>query len=144
MPLTFLLSLTAYLAVVAACARANNVFAVGLINTLTLAVLLFALVMAWRDRASRTAFWFGFLLFFAGLNAAYYLGSGSLLRKYTLADSIGMFVYSKLEANPVQSGELVHEWVWYSYLAHCFIAALLGVVGGIFAAKVTKHSTLAK
>jgi hypothetical protein len=67
MPLSFLFVLFTYLAVAAACLRANNSFSGGLISTFTLGIVLFAGIMTWHY-GCRRPFWLGFFFFFTSLH----------------------------------------------------------------------------
>jgi hypothetical protein len=132
MPLWFLFTLVTYLVVVAACFRANSLLAVGLLNTATLAIILLAVLKALSNR-SQNRFWFGFLLFFAGLNVLYFSGSGAPVLDFTLADSAGSALHSMMTNQPTEFGTVFREQVWYGYISHCFIATFFGVCGGFFA-----------
>ena len=140
MPLSFLLTLVTYLIAVAACFRANTPLAAGAINTATLAIVLFAALNAGKD-GPRRAFWRGFLLFFAALNMAYFVGTtGLTLGRVTLADAAGQGFDNWQSGNPLSPGPVFRDYVWYSFLANSYLSTLFGIGGGMLAMAINRKS----
>jgi hypothetical protein len=140
MSIRFLFVLIAYLGGVAACHSANSLLSVGLLNTATLAILLFAAIVVF-SRQSPTHFFTGFLLFFGGLNALYFFSlNGAPMRQFTLADFLGQLFRSWMSNTPLDSNPRFTDYAWYGYLSHCFLATLFGIGGGLLATATCKNS----
>ena len=78
MPLSFFLVLFTYLAVAAACVRANTTLTAGLISTSSLGIVLFSGIVAW-NYGRRRPFWIGFFVFFSRIASVVLLAGKRLL-----------------------------------------------------------------
>jgi hypothetical protein len=130
MPLSFLFVLVTYVAVAAACLRANNSFSGGLINTFTLGIILFAGIMSW-NYGRRRPFWLGFFIFFTSLHIVNFWRATDLLKWYTLADAMGKLIESEISSRPFNLEGIIRNQLWYSHLSNCFVATAFGFIGGL-------------
>jgi hypothetical protein len=140
MSLSFFLILFTYLVVAAACIRANNSFSGGLINTFTLGIILFAGIMSW-NYGRRRPFWLGFFIFFTSLHVLNSWRAPSLLQLYTLPSAIGNFIDSVITSRPFDLEGIIHDQLWYSHVANCFVTTAFGVIGGLLTTKAIEKDS---
>jgi hypothetical protein len=138
MPLSFLLTLVTYLAIVAALVRWPNSIAAGIINTLTLGVFLFCLLKAWqRDNNPAQRFWIGFTLFFGVHYLLYFSVHGDMVR-LGLADVLGEAVAAYQFERSFNVNEINPSRWWCVHVAQCYVAVAFGLVGGFLSMRMKR------
>jgi hypothetical protein len=141
MSLSFLLTLLTYLVVTAALVRWPNTIAVGIVNTLTLGIFLFALLKVWqRDGNAARAFWVGFALFFGGQYFLYFSVHGDMVR-LGLSDTLGEAISSYMYSRDFEVKDINPSRWWCTHVAQSFVAVGFGLTGGFLAMRL-RPSTL--
>jgi hypothetical protein len=138
MSLSFFLVLFTYLAVAAACVRANNVLSAGLISTFSLGIILFSGIVAW-NYGRRKPFWIGFFVFFTALHLLYFLHARQFYLWHSLSSALGDVIDDTLASRPIDF-ETPHRSNSYSmHVANCFVTTAFGILGGLITTKALRN-----
>jgi hypothetical protein len=138
MSLSFFLVLFTYLAVAAACVRANNVLSAGLISTFSLGIILFSGIVAWNYGRQRP-FWIGFFVFFSALHLLYFWQARDFYFYHSLASALGGVIDAILASRPIDFDTAFRAHNYYTHVANCFVTTLFGVIGGLLTTKALRQ-----
>jgi hypothetical protein len=137
MSLSFFLALFTYLAVAAACVRANTVLSAGLITTFGIGIILFSGIASW-NYGRRRPFWIGFFFFFSALHVLYFWQARQFYVYHSLANAMGAVIDAILASRPVEFEAPFQSRYYSAHVANCFVTTAFGVIGGLLTAKVLR------
>lgn len=138
MPLAFFLALFTYLAIAAACVRANNVLSAGLISTFSLGIILFSGIVAW-NYGRRRPFWIGFFFFYSTLHLLYVWQAREFYFYHSLASAMGAVIDAILASQPIDFEAPFRRHYYSAHVANCFVTTAFGVIGGLVTAKALRR-----
>jgi hypothetical protein len=138
MSLSFFLVLFTYLAVAAACVRANNVLSAGLISTFSLGIILFSGIVAW-NYGRRRPFWIGFFVFFTALHVLYFLHARQFYLWHSLSSALGDVIDDTLASRPIDFETPHRPSSYYMHVANCFVTTAFGVIGGLLTTRALRQ-----
>lgn len=138
MPLSFFLVLFTYLAIAAACIRANNALSTGLISTCSLGIILFSGIIAW-NYGRRRPFWIGFFVFFSALHLLYFWQARDFYFYHSLASALGGVIDAILASRPIDFDTAFRAHNYYTHVANCFVTTAFGVIGGLLTTRALRQ-----
>lgn len=138
MSLSFFLVLFTYLAVAAACVRANNVLSTGLISIFGLGIILFSGIVAW-NYGRRRPFWIGFFFFFSAVHLWYFWQAREFFLYNSLSTAMGEVIEAILASRPIDFEPVFQPGHYHAHIANCFVTTAFGLVGGLLMAKVLRQ-----
>jgi hypothetical protein len=138
MSLSFFLTLFTYLAVAAACVRANTTLTAGLISSFSLGIILFSGIVVWNYGRQRP-FWIGFFVFFSALHLLYFWQARDFYFYHSLASALGGMIDAILESRPIAFDTPFRAHNYYTHVANCFVTTAFGVIGGLLVAKALRR-----